>query len=114
MSGHHRRTRRQIFLVRQGACVHKEEDTMSTRIEYIAKKVEKRIQTRESGTYDTRKFNYEFARDIIDICIDLVEEGVDHREPASTYADKIKDYFGLGLTAEDTMRNRSTYYGNNP
>jgi hypothetical protein len=87
---------------------------MSTRIEYIAKKVEKRIQTRESGTYDTRKFNYEFARDIIDICIDLVEEGVDHREPASTYADKIKDYFGLGLTAEDTLRNRSTYYGNNP
>lgn len=66
---------------------------MSIRIEYIAKKVQKRIQTRENGTYDTRKFNYEFARDIIDICIDLVEEGVDHREPASTYADKIKDYF---------------------
>ena len=86
---------------------------MSIRIEYIAKKVEKRIQTRESGTYDTRKFNYEFARDIIDICIDLVEEGVDHREPASTYADKIKDYFGLG-TVNDTLRNRSTYFGNDP
>ena len=79
---------------------------MSTRIEYIAKKVEKRIQTRESGTYDTRKFNYEFARDIIDICIDLVEEGVDHREPASTYADKIKDYFGLGLNNEQQMVDR--------
>jgi hypothetical protein len=64
-------------------------------IEFLAAVTEKRVETRESGTYDTRKFNREFARLIIDICIDLVEDGVDHREPASTYGDKIRDHFGI-------------------
>jgi hypothetical protein len=83
-------------------------------IDMLAEKAQVQVQTRENGTYETRQFNMVFAAMIVDICIDLVEDGVEHREPASTYADKIKDYFGLGLTADDTMRNRSTYYGNNP
>jgi hypothetical protein len=40
-------------------------------------------------------YDSKFAQLIIDICIDLVEDGVDHREPASTYGDKIRDHFGM-------------------
>jgi len=85
-------------------------------IEFLAAVTEKKVQTRENGTYDTRKFNKEFARLIIDICIDLVEDGVDHREPASTYSAKIREHFGIDATetVDSTLRNRSTYYGNNP
>ena len=85
-------------------------------IEFLANVAQSRVQTRENGTYDTRKFNLEFARLIIDICIDLVEDGVDHREPASTYSSKIREHFGIDApeTADSTLRNRSTYFGNNP
>jgi hypothetical protein len=64
-------------------------------INLLAEKAQAKVQTRENGTYDTRKFNLEFARLIIDICIDLVEDGVDHREPASTYSSKIRTHFGI-------------------
>ena len=64
-------------------------------IALLAEKAQAKVQNRPLGTYDTRKFNVEFARSIVDICIDLVEDGVDHREPASTYADKIRDHFGI-------------------
>jgi hypothetical protein len=69
-------------------------------IEFLAAVTEKRVQNRESGTYDTRKFNMVFAAMIVDICIDLVEEGVDHREPASTYADRIREHFGMEVKDE--------------
>ena len=64
-------------------------------INLLAEKAQAKVQSRENGTYDTRKFNLEFARSIIDICIDLVEDGVDHREPASTYSSKIREHFGI-------------------
>jgi hypothetical protein len=69
-------------------------------IGYLSEKVEKQVQNRENGTYDTRKFNMAFAAMIVDICIDLVEEGVDHREPASTYADRIREHFGMEVKDE--------------
>ena len=69
-------------------------------IGYLSEKVEKQVQNREFGTYDTRKFNMVFAAMIVDICIDLVEEGVDHREPASTYADRIREHFGMEVKDE--------------
>ena len=69
-------------------------------IGYLSEKVEKQVQNRENGTYDTRKFNMVFAAMIVDICIDLVEEGVDHREPASTYADRIREHFGMEVKDE--------------
>lgn len=50
---------------------------------------------------------------IIKECIEIVENAVDHREPASTYADKILEHFGIE-TVNDTIRRRSTYFGNNP
>ena len=64
-------------------------------ITLLAEKAQAKVQTRESGTYDTRKFNLEFARLIIDICADVVETSVDHREPASTYSSKVREHFGI-------------------
>ena len=85
-------------------------------INILADKAQAKVQSRENGTYDTRKFNLEFARLIIEVCADVVEDGVDHREPASTYSSKIREHFGIDATetADSTLRNRSTYYGNNP
>ena len=37
----------------------------------------------------------EFAELIVQECIDIVADAVDHREPASTYVDKIKQHFGV-------------------
>ena len=64
-------------------------------INLLAEKAQAKVQNRENGTYDTRKFNLEFARLIVDICIDLVEDSVDHWEPASTYSAKIREHFGI-------------------
>lgn len=70
-------------------------------IEMLSGRITLQVQSRENGTYDTRKFNLAFAELIVDICIDLVEEGVDHREPASTYPSKIRDHFGIDYERED-------------
>lgn len=64
-------------------------------IDLLAEKAQAKVQSRLLGTYDTRKFNLEFARMIVDICADIVEDGVDHREPASTYSSKIRVHFGM-------------------
>jgi hypothetical protein len=69
-------------------------------IEMLSERITLQVQSRENGTYDTRKFNLAFAELIVDICVDLVEDGVDHREPASTYGDKIRDHFGMELKDE--------------
>jgi len=37
----------------------------------------------------------EFAELIVRKCAEVVTGAVDHREPASTYADKIKKHFGV-------------------
>jgi len=36
-----------------------------------------------------------FAQLIARECADIVTDAVDHREPASTYADKIRQHFGV-------------------
>ena len=36
-----------------------------------------------------------FAQLIVRECIGIVSDAVDHREPASTYVDKIKQHFGV-------------------
>ena len=36
-----------------------------------------------------------FAELIVRECADVVANAVDHREPASTYVDKIKEHFGV-------------------
>ena len=35
------------------------------------------------------------AQLIVQECADIVADAVDHREPASTYVDKIKQHFGV-------------------
>ena len=37
----------------------------------------------------------DFAEMIIQECAGVVSDAVDHREPASTYVDKIKKHFGV-------------------
>ena len=59
------------------------------------------MQNRENGTYDTRKFNLAFAELIVNICIDVVEDSVDHREPASEYVDRIREHFGMAGIEEE-------------
>lgn len=70
------------------------------KIEKLAEIAQDRVKSRPLGTYDTRKFNVVFAEMIVAICIDLVEDSVSHREPASTYADRIREHFGMELTDE--------------
>jgi hypothetical protein len=70
------------------------------KIERLAEIAADRVKSRENGTYDTRKFNIVFAAMIIDICIDLVEDGVEYREPASTYGNKIREHFGMEIEDE--------------
>ena len=36
-----------------------------------------------------------FAQLIVRECVGIVADAVDHREPASTYVDKIKEHFGV-------------------
>ena len=36
-----------------------------------------------------------FAKLIVQECVGIVTDAVDHREPASTYADKIRQHFGV-------------------
>lgn len=38
---------------------------------------------------------HRFAESVVKECMSIVQDAVDHREPASTYADKIKQHFGI-------------------
>ena len=40
-------------------------------------------------------FSEKFAELIVRECAGIVADAVDHREPASTYVDKIKQHFGV-------------------
>jgi hypothetical protein len=41
------------------------------------------------------EFAEKFAELIVRECADIVADEVDHREPASTYVDKIREHFGV-------------------
>lgn len=43
------------------------------------------------------QFNQKFAELIVQECAGVVENAVNHREPASTYVGKIKKHFGVEL-----------------
>lgn len=47
------------------------------------------------GANIPREFTEKFAELIVKKCADIVEDAVNHREPASTYVDKIKKHFGV-------------------
>lgn len=46
-------------------------------------------------TYNEYLDPEKFAELIIRECIGIVSDAVNHREPASTYVNKIKDHFGV-------------------
>jgi hypothetical protein len=41
------------------------------------------------------RFQEKFAELIVRECTQIVDDAVDHREPASTYAGKIREHFGV-------------------
>ena len=41
------------------------------------------------------KLMEKFAELIVQECVGIVEDAVDHREPASTYVGKMKEHFGV-------------------
>ena len=47
-----------------------------------------------AAKYD-KTFIEKFAELIVRECVDIVDNAVTHREPASTYVNKIKEHFGV-------------------
>ena len=45
--------------------------------------------------YTSQKDLEKFAELVVKECVGIVEDAVNHREPASTYVDKIKQHFGV-------------------
>jgi len=50
----------------------------------------------DPDNWDTQEqFIERFAELIVQQCVSVVNDAVDHREPASTYVDKIQQHFGV-------------------
>lgn len=69
---------------------------MNGRILKIAQQTDIWCDQNYSGDdhYDQR-WELQFAELIVRECAGVVQNAVDHREPASTYVDKIKQHFGV-------------------
>ena len=66
---------------------------MNERILELAIEARKYAETKPdiySDAYDKK-----FAELIVGECTNIVADAVDHREPASTYVNKIKQHFGV-------------------
>ena len=72
---------------------------MNERIKELAEQSYKEvIETNDynGSAYTVREFDKDkFAELIVRECVGIVEDAVNHREPASTYVDKIKEHFGV-------------------
>jgi len=69
---------------------------MNERIRELA--IEAKLIVSEYNGFDKTtitKAEQNFAELIVAECIGIVSDAVDHREPASTYVDKIKEHFGV-------------------
>jgi ElaB/YqjD/DUF883 family membrane-anchored ribosome-binding protein len=69
-----------------------------------------RIKELEKQCWDnqTNHLNAEkFAELIVGECVDIVADTVDHREPASTYVNKIKQHFGIITSNNSVMEKKS-------
>lgn len=68
---------------------------MNKRIRLLAEQATKHYPATESSgefsTFDKEKF----AELIVKECMGVVEDAVNHREPASTYVGKIREHFGV-------------------
>jgi len=64
--------------------------------ERIAKLYDQAIILEDNGDYVTGELDpFKFAELIVKECVTIVVDAVDHREPASTYASKIQQHFGV-------------------
>ena len=67
---------------------------MNERIQKLAEQC--RTLYRDGNGQYVEQFDEEkFAELIVKECAGIVADAVDHREPASTYVDKIKEHFGV-------------------
>ena len=71
---------------------------MNERIRELERQATETVKCGLNGTSTTESFNRKkFAELIVRECAGVVEGAVNHREPASTYVDKIKQHFGVEL-----------------
>ena len=68
------------------------------------KQFEKQCWDHQTNHLDTEKF----AELIVKECAKLI----DAEESQSSYGDMLKQHFGVELDVNETLRNRSTYFGN--
>ncbi len=68
------------------------EYVMNERIKQLAKQASNEVA---GAGFTMAKYEEKFAELIIRKCAFIVGDAVDHREPASTYVDKIKQHFGI-------------------
>jgi len=67
---------------------------MNERIRQLAKQAGYEKDMFGIGHWDMPECK-KFAELIVRECASIVEDAVNHREPASTYVDKIKEHFGV-------------------
>lgn len=53
------------------------------------------VQNDDAQWIESELDSEKFAELIVRECVGIVADAVDHREPASTYVDKIKEHFGV-------------------
>ena len=71
---------------------------MNERIKQLAEQATTIVDTVNSQGYSSSYANFDrekFAELIVRECAGIVADAVDHREPASTYVNKIKQRFGV-------------------
>jgi len=56
---------------------------------------EEELNRKISYNAELKAFAEKFAELIVRECVNIVADAVDHREPASTYVDKINQHFGV-------------------
>jgi hypothetical protein len=66
---------------------------MNERIQELAEQAE--MAANKGDHVDVKIMMEKFVELIVRECADIVADAVDHREPASTYVDKIKQHFGV-------------------
>ena len=69
---------------------------MNERIKQLALQAQKVVGYTDGGYTEIKALDQEkFAELIVRECADIVADAVNHREPASTYVEKIKQHFGV-------------------
>jgi hypothetical protein len=69
---------------------------MNERIKQLAEQYKDEIRDAFDGYDVVHWCNVEnLIQDVVRECAEIVADAVDHREPASTYASKIKQHFGV-------------------